>query len=77
MDTQYSALCFVWHYCLEFKKVPKWVPIELLLMLLTIFISWVALLDKVIKTVGNVPSGLPPFTVPDLTLFPASAVLVH
>ena len=61
----------------QVKRVPKWVPVELLLMLFTIFISWVAKLDKVIKTVGHVPSGLPPFTLPDLTLFPASTVLVQ
>jgi SulP family sulfate permease len=61
----------------QVKKVPKWVSVELLLMLVAILISWAAKLDLLIKTVGIVPSGFPPITIPNLALFPMSNVLLQ
>ncbi len=56
------------------KKMPKWLPLELGLMLLGILISWLAHLDSMVHTVGRVPGGLPPFSVPQLSAFSFSTV---
>ena len=61
----------------KIKKIPKWIPSELILMLLGILISWASHLDKIVNTVGHVPSGLPPAVVPQLTKFPILILILQ
>eukprot|EP01138_Halocafeteria_seosinensis_P008889 gb/GECG01009085.1/.p1 GENE.gb/GECG01009085.1/~~gb/GECG01009085.1/.p1 ORF type:complete len:752 (+),score=68.10 gb/GECG01009085.1/:1-2256(+) len=51
------------------KKLPKWFPIQLLVTILTVLLSYLAKLHKSAKVdiVGHIPSGFPEPALPDLS----------
>lgn len=55
------------------KKIPKWFPIELLLMVFSLIIGYTV--DLQVNLIGYIPFGFPPFTIPELTKFPFGIAL--
>eukprot|EP00668_Euglena_longa_P029490 GGOE01036840.1.p1 GENE.GGOE01036840.1~~GGOE01036840.1.p1 ORF type:complete len:708 (-),score=181.11 GGOE01036840.1:206-2329(-) len=54
-----------------FKRLPAWVPLQLILMVICILITWLGRLDlHGLKILGEVPSGLPMPVLPSFTAIP-------
>lgn len=60
-----SALCIIFLLVASHKRIPKWMPSILILMIITTLVSFLADFQKLgISVVGVVPSGLPTPKVP-------------
>ncbi len=68
------AILLLWKM---WKKIPKWLPGELVVMAGGILLSYVSGLDSKVRVVGEVPSGLPSPQWPNVTRFPFQVLLSH
>jgi hypothetical protein len=60
-----SSLCIIYLLATSHKRIPKWVPSILILMIITTIVSYGANFQSFgIVVVGKVPSGLPTPTLP-------------
>ena len=75
---------FFFHFCMrirKLKRVPRWFPSPLLVIVLCVLVIWVFHLQSAITVVGTVPQGFPPISKPPITLhnfielFPGAAVV--
>eukprot|EP00742_Colponemidia_sp_Colp-10_P010329 GILJ01011338.1.p1 GENE.GILJ01011338.1~~GILJ01011338.1.p1 ORF type:complete len:620 (-),score=102.32 GILJ01011338.1:159-2018(-) len=56
----------------QVKRIPKWFPVQLLLVAALVAFSYFADLKQYgIQILGPIPAGLPAFSVPNLSQFPA------